>query len=96
MKWNDNWREELKEKNYEVWERLAECRNTLNDIIIMSKLVVKYNPDAEPCDCFEHILEWVGDWNSQFSLVDKIFGNDDKYEEMLNEIIFYKKLLTNE
>ena len=39
--WNDDWRNELKEKNHKVWERLCECRNTKNDIKIMSRLVKK-------------------------------------------------------
>ena len=32
--WNDDWRNELKEKNYKVWERLCECRNTSKNMKI--------------------------------------------------------------
>lgn len=82
MNWNDEWREELKQDNYEVWERLAECRNNRNDIIIMSKLVVKYNPEKSEQECFDRILEWVTDWNNQISL----YPVDDEYNKMLKQI----------
>lgn len=82
MNWNDDWRDELKQDNYEVWERLAECRNNRNDIIIMSKLVVKYNPEKSKQECFDRILEWVTDWNNQINL----YPVDDEYSKMLKQI----------
>ena len=82
-KWNDDWRTELEEKNYNCYIRLCECRNTINDVIRMTKLMVKYNPTMEKSDCFERMIEWVGDWNNQFSVMDKIYSN---YEEYLEKI----------
>ena len=47
-KWNNDWRDELKKTNEGCYIRLCECRNTRNDIIIMAKLVKKYNPTGIP------------------------------------------------
>ena len=40
MDWNNDWREELKTDNYPVWERLAECRNTKRDIMVMLRILL--------------------------------------------------------
>ena len=70
-KWDDNWRSELKETNNSCYIRLCECRNTRYDIIIMSKLVYKYNKNLHTAEeCLIRILEWVGDWNNQFMTAD--------------------------
>lgn len=83
MKWNDDWREELKTDNYSVWERLAECRNTKRDIILMAKLNYKYNPSRSKKDCLDRILEWVTAWNSQ----DYLYPDDkEEYDEMLKKL----------
>ena len=31
--WNDDWREELKQDDYEAWTRLADCDNRRSDIL---------------------------------------------------------------
>ena len=79
--WNDDWRNELKEKNYKVWERLCECRNTKNDIKIMSRLVKKYNNSIDAVDCLERITTWVNDWNGQ-----NIDFTIEEYENILKSI----------
>ena len=79
--WNDDWRNELKEKNYKVWERLCECRNTKNDIKIMSRLVKKYNNSIDAVDCLEIIMTWVNDWNGQ-----NIDFTIEEYENILKSI----------
>ena len=72
-KWNDDWRDELKETNYNCYERLCECRNTKKDIERMAKLMYKYNKDyATAEDCLIRMIEWVGDWNSQWRMTDSI------------------------
>jgi len=81
--WNDDWREELKKDNYDIWERLAEYRNNRKDIIYMAKLMYKYNLDKTKQDCLDRMLEWVTDWNSQASLYP---GSEDEYNKMLASI----------
>ena len=82
-KWNDDWRNELKIKNEGCYIRLCECRNTKNDLVIMSRLMRKYNSDKTKEDCFVRMLEWVGDWNGQFKLVDL---TKSEYEILLERI----------
>lgn len=84
MNWNDDWRDELKQNNEECYIRLCECRNTKDDLIIMSSLMHKYNPDVSKKVCFERMLEWVGGWNNQWSLVDSILI--DELNEMLAKV----------
>lgn len=81
--WNDDWRDELKTDDYEIWERLAECRNNRKDIMHMAKLMYKYNPDKEKSDCLDRMLEWVTDWNSQANLYP---DSTDEYNKMLASI----------
>lgn len=83
MKVNNDWRDELEKTNYGCYMRLCECRNTRNDIIIMSRLVKKYNPTMEAEDCFIYMLEWVGDLNGQYNITDL---TRDEYREMLDKI----------
>ncbi len=83
MKMNNDWRDELKEKNYDCYLRLCECRNTVNDVILMARYVHKYNPTVDIRDCFNYMIEWCCDWNSQFKLFDKI---DEHYDEYLQRI----------
>lgn len=82
MNWNDDWRDELKADSYEVWKRLAECRNTKKDIVTMSKLVCKYNPNKSKEECLDRILEWVTDWNNQFNL----YPDKEEYDKMLRAL----------
>ena len=78
-KWNDDWRDELKETNYNCYERLCECRNTKKDIERMAKLMYKYNKDyATAEDCLIRMIEWVGDWNSQWRMTDSITNAEIK------------------
>ena len=83
MNWNDDWREELKTDYYPVWERLAECRNTRKDIIIMAKLNYKYNRSKEPEECLNRIVEWVTDWNGQ-SL--SLIPDEEEKNEILKQL----------
>ena len=83
MKFNDNWRTELKEKNARCFDRLGDCRNTVNDVVIMAKYVHKYNPTINKKDCFDRMVNWVCDWNNQFELFDKI---DKQYDKLLAKV----------
>ena len=85
IEWNDDWRDELKKNNDNCYTRLCECRNTKNDIEIMAKLMYKYNKNnitAE--DCLIRMMEWVGDWNSQWRMTDSI--TNDEIKIMLDNI----------
>ena len=82
-KWNNDWRDELEKINEGCYMRLCECRNTKNDIIIMSKLVKKYNPTMLAEECLIYILEWVGDWNGQYNVTDL---TKEEYQNALDKI----------
>ena len=81
--WNNDWRDELEKTNEGCYIRLCECRNTKNDIIIMSKLVKKYNPTMTAEDCLIYMLEWVGDWNGQFEVTD---WTDEEFKKALDKL----------
>lgn len=66
--WNDDWRMKLELENESCFNRLCDCRNTKNDILIMSKLVVEYNPNKTAEECLDRICEWVCCWNGQFEI----------------------------
>ena len=83
IKWNNDWRDELEKTNEGCYIRLCECRNTKNDIIIMSKLVKKYNPTMTAEDCLIYMLEWVGDWNGQFEVTD---WTDEEFKKALDKV----------
>ena len=83
MKWDNDWRDELKKTNEGCYIRLCECRNTRNDIIIMAKLVKKYNPTMTAEDCLIYMLEWVGDWNGQFEVTD---WTDKEFKKALDKV----------
>lgn len=83
MRWNDDWRTELKEKDESCYIRLCECRNTRKDLLTMSKLVYKYNPTIDAEECLIHILEWVGDLNNQFGVTDL---TREEYNNMIYSI----------
>ena len=85
MKWDNDWRDELKKTNEGCYIRLCECRNTRNDIIIMAKLVKKYNPTMTAEDCLIYMLEWVGDWNGQFEVTD---WTDKEFKKALCQVLF--------
>ena len=83
IKWNNDWRDELEKINNGCYTRLCECRNTRNDIVSMSRLVKKYNPNMDAEDCFIYMLEWVGDWNGQYNITDL---TTEEYKEMLDKV----------
>ena len=93
MNWNDDWREELEEKDYNCYMRLCECRNTRKDVIKMAKLVGKYNPTQPAEECLIHMMEWVGEWNGQYMVTDFTKG---EYKKAIADIDDYvTKYLTN-
>lgn len=81
--WNNDWRNELEEKNYDCYIRLCECRNTKRDLLTMACLIAKYNPIKNVGDCVDYILEWVGDWNGQYDVTDLTM---DEYKIMVETI----------
>ena len=82
MEWNNDWRSELEIKNPECYERLCECRNTKNDILIISRIMYKYNQNRTKHDCLDHTIEWLTDWNSQFEL----YLSETEYQEILSKM----------
>ena len=82
MEWNNDWRSELEIKNPECYERLCECRNTKNDILIISKIMYKYNQNRTKYDCLDRTIEWLTDWNSQFEL----YLSETEYQEILSKM----------
>ena len=82
MEWNNDWRSELEIKNPECYERLCECRNTKNDILIISKIMYKYNQNRTKYDCLDRTIEWLTDWNSQFELC----LSETEYQEILSKM----------
>ena len=82
MHWNDDWREELEEKNYKCYMRLCECRNTRNDIKIMAKLMYRYNSHYTPEECLDRMIEWVCEWNNQVNLI----PDEEDYAAMIDYI----------
>lgn len=81
--WNDDWRMEL-EREYEIiFERLAECRNTKHDILVMAKLMYDYNKEHKTAEeCLDRMLEWVCIWNNQYGLM----MIDEEYNKILKKI----------
>lgn len=67
-KWNDDWRDELRLTNENCYIRLCECRNTKNDILIIAKLMYKYNKHKGQKEALDRTLAWLTDWNDQFEL----------------------------
>ena len=93
MIWNNDWRSELEEKDYNCYMRLCECRNTRKDVIKMAKLVGKYNPTQSAEECLIYMMEWVGDWNGQFMVTD---FTKTEYKKAISEIEDYvTKYLTD-
>ena len=83
MSWNDDWRTELKNIDYDCYVRLCECRNTRKDLLTMSKLVFKYNPIMPAEECVIRILEWVGDWNGQYMVTDL---TTEEYKNLIKSV----------
>ena len=83
-KWNDDWRDEGHEKYPALMERLAECRNLKRDIPVMARLMYKYNKDMGAEECFIRTLEWIGDWNNQYTITDL---TRDEYDCMLHDVM---------
>lgn len=82
MEWNNDWRSELETKNPKCYERLCECRNTKNDILIISRIMYKYNQNRTKHDCLDRTIEWLTDWNSQFEL----YLSETEYQEILSKM----------
>ena len=77
--WNDDWREELRLTNENCYNRLCECRNTKHDILIIAKLMYRYNQDRTKEDCLDRTIEWITDWNNQI----EIYPNEEDYQKIL-------------
>lgn len=76
MNYNDDWRNNI---SSEMLDRLAECRNKAMDVVEMASAMHEVNPDKTAEQCFERMLEWVGDWNGQYNITDKIYSNYEWY-----------------
>ena len=63
MKWNDEWRKELSKLYPDCYERLCECRNVKNDMIIIIRFMMWYN------EVINRVVEWLTDWNGQTELI---------------------------
>ena len=60
-------------------QNVIECRNTKNDILIIAKLMYRYNQDRTKEDCLDRTIEWLTDWNSQI----EIYPNEEDYQKIL-------------
>lgn len=79
-KWNNDWRYDIPG---DVRSRLADCKNTWNDIKVMGRAMKVANPDRSAEDCAERILDWVLDWNNQF---DQLDPTEAQYKELIKYI----------
>ena len=86
MKWNNDWRDELKKTDNGCYIRLCECRNTREDLTTMARLVYKYNRWSYPEDCLIYILEWVGDWNGQYMVTDLTNEEFEKAVDIISKV----------
>lgn len=77
--WSDDWREKLKKYNYDCYIRLCECRNKPTDVILMANMMHRSNPNRTAEECFTRMIEWVGDWNSQYEVTEVIYNRYDWY-----------------
>lgn len=69
-KWNDNWRNELEEKQPKVYERLCNCINKKTDILVIAKYIYLYNKENyTKQECLERTIQWLTDWNNQVELI---------------------------
>ena len=82
MKWNDDWRNELRLTNENCYERLCECNNKKFDIVIIARMMYKYNKDKDVSECLDRTLEWLTDWNSQIEL----YPTDEEYKKFLSKM----------
>ena len=83
MKWNDDWRTELKDSNENCYLRLCECCNRKFDILIIAGLMYKYNQYRTKEECLDRTIEWIIDWNSQVEL----YPSDSKeYQKILSRM----------
>ena len=60
-------------------QNVIECMNTKNDILIIAKLMYKYNQNRTKEDCLDRTIEWLTDWNSQI----EIYPNEEDYQKIL-------------
>lgn len=68
--WNDDWRESLKERDYEAWIRLCECRNTMDDLKLIAQLMYSANKEEHSKeDAVLRTEEWLTDWNNQAEMI---------------------------
>lgn len=88
---DDSWRKELERRYEDIYVRLCECRNTIEDIVIMANLMYKYNTDKTEAECLDRMIEWVCDWNNQDYIADKI--TPKKYNKMLGLIKDINKIM---
>lgn len=83
-KWNDDWREEAERDYPELYNRLCGCYNIKRDIPVMARLMYKYNREKGAEECFVRTLEWIGDWNNQYTITDL---TRSEYDCMLHDVM---------
>ena len=79
MKWNDDWRDELKYLNKDCYIRLCECRNIGEDIIPICNLMKWYNLNKSCKKVLDRVIDWLTDWNGQTELI----PTPEEYVELL-------------
>ena len=77
--YNDDWREELKLDYPEVYERFCLAKNTSKDLIVLSKLMYKYNKDKTKEQVLDRVIDWVTGLNNQVSLI----PSENEYKKIL-------------
>lgn len=68
--WCDYWRDYLKANYYSVYKRLCECRNTKSDLLLIAKVIYRFNNnDYTKEECLDRTISWLTDWNNQPELI---------------------------
>lgn len=68
--WNDNWRTKLARHCPQVYDRLCNCNNTKNDLIVIARYIYNENFNYfTKEECLDRAIEWLTDWNNQAELI---------------------------
>lgn len=86
--WNNDWRNELRDRDEACYMRLCDCRNRKADILTIATFMSRYNPNKSAKECLDMAIEWLTDWNDQI----EIYPNKTEYETFLEKLLTNKNL----
>lgn len=81
--WNDDWREELKRDDPACYQRLCDCKSIKKDLRKIAKLMYKYNVANGKEETLNRTIDWICDWNNQFSLMP---DDNIEYDKLLESM----------